>query len=259
MNWQEILKAFIDGLKEQLAGKTEDEQKKILQAATDALPQEARQFIHDVGHSAATATWKAKVKEVETERDTLKTDKASLETKVTELQAKNPDAAAVRQEMEKKLTDKDEAHAAEKAKWKQERQNLEVGTFATAAKAAFVAAGVDPDYADLRVEKLIKDGRIKPTDGDDGATVISVYKADGATPFAALQGKSLAASLVEAELETIDDKWKGSGVGGGAGALGGNGGAGGSKSAAHFESIRNDVKGKQGDTGAEMQKQLGIA
>lgn len=253
--WEELLKQYREKLAAELEGKTEEEKQKILEKATDALPQEARQHVHDVGHAGATGASKSRIKSLETERDQLKTERDQLKTQLDEIKDKNPDAAAVRKEYEAKLTAKDDAIAAKEKEWQQEKQNLLVSGFTTKLKAELVALGVDSDYADVKIHNLVQAGRIKP--GEDGN--VSVYKSDGATPFAALSGKDLAGSLAMAEFETIDSKWKSSGVGGGAGERGGNN-APGTQSAAYFDGIRKETQESQAGTerSVNAQKNLGL-
>lgn len=239
MNWKELLKAFIDKLNEALEGKSDEEKKQILAAATDDLPQEARQYLFDRGHSTAETDAEKKAKKLERENERLKQTITDKDAEINKLQETNPDAAAVRKDYEEKLAQKDKDHEKALADEKAKAESATLEAYGDRLAAQLERKGVRPKAAKYEVRDLIEAGRVKVVDGK-----IRHYKADQSTPWSAPEGKDELEAFAEAHLPSVDPEDLSSNVPGGPG--GGQGGNSTPSGSAYFDQLRKDAVAQTG-------------
>lgn len=259
MNWEELLKEYNAKLAEALKGKTPEEQRQILGAATDALLQDARQHSFDKGHSTAKS-------EVKTEIDNLKADKTRLEGEIktkdqtiTTLQEKNPDLDKLRTENEAALTAKDNERKRQVDALSARIKQQAVNQFAADVQHALVTRETDPVRARAAkyfVKDLVESGRIKASDvtiKEDGTIEggeVSLYQKDGKTPWNAPENTERHlgfADTVHAEVDKEDIVYDG---GGGPGEN--RPGGGGNNDTAYFESLRKEVQPETSDESGKL-------
>ena len=255
MDWKSKLKEFTDALAEAVKDKPADEAAKVVAAATDALPQAARQHLHTLGHADGVKEGEKKgtgdAAAIEKERDDAKKAQEAAEAKAKKLEdqlaEKQPEVAKIRADYEKRLAEKDaEVKAAEKKAADDlatERQGaakrqLQTG-LAGRVLTDSIARGIanDPEVLSrLRV-------------GDDGE--LRAYQADGKTPLAVTTGQTPVEALVADVAAGLDKSVLKSTADGGSGAGGGQPGT-----ADEFKAIREEVKEQYGGDTKDKKERL---
>ena len=250
MDWKAFLKEFNEKLAEALKDKTAEERATLLAEASDALPQAARQHLHDLGHAEGKKE-AGDTSAIEKERDDAKKAQEAAEAKAKKLEEqlaeKQPEVAKIRDEYEQRLSEKDqEVKAAQKkaaddlAAERQQaaKRQLETG-LAGRVLTDSIARGIanDPQVASrLRV-------------GDDGE--LRAYQADGKTPLA-LTGSQTAVEALVADVAASQPKelLKAEGSGGSGAGSGSTG------DADDFAAIRDEVKTQYGGDADDKRKRL---
>ena len=255
MDWKALLADFQAKLAEAVKDKPADEAAKVVAAATDALPQAARQHLHDLGHADGVKEGEKKgtgdTSAIEKERDAEKAKAEAAEAKAKKLEdqlaEKQPEVAKIRSEYEAALTAKDaEVKAAQQkaaddlAAERQQaaKRQLETGLAGRVLTDA-IARGIANDPQVLSRLRV----------GDDGD--LRAYQADGKTPLAVTTGQTPVEALVADVAGSLDKSvLKASGAGG-SGAQGGD-----TTHADDFEAIRNEVKGQYGGDTKDKKEML---
>ena len=232
MNWKELLAAFGAALTAELSkiDATTDEGRKarreLLQAATNDLPQDARQHLHDLGfgvsharHAEDQESWKRSKAEMETEV-------ASLRQKIEEAKTKGKEGGHVDtgrvQELEGEITKLrgqiDELGQQHTAALGAERRSA----FRNQLESTLTRLrGVDPLIARARVADEEWFNKVVKLNEQDNS--LSFYTPDGLAPLSIPQGTDPADFLASQIVQTIDPKYVTSGVRSGSGASGSQG------------------------------------
>lgn len=220
MDWKELLKTFVESLTTALGEAGDDDAKKaVLKAATDQLPSDARNYLTQIGFSAAHAQGDEKITALKKELTAAEKAKERAESKLKETLDKTPDVASIRTEYETKMTELIEDHKKEIEAVSGELGGAIQEMALTQLEAALVGQKVKPMIARYRVRDADVRNRVK-VDGKE----IKFYLPDGITPMAPpTEGKSPYQALASELVKTIDPEFVGSGVGGGSGAGSGSG------------------------------------
>jgi len=251
MDWKALLKEFREKLAEAIKDKTGDERAKLIAAATDALPQEARQHLHDLGHAdnakEAEKAKKAAEAEAEKAKKAAEAKDAEIAKLKEQLAEKQPEVAKVKEDYEQRLVEKDnEVRAAKEQAAKdlaEERRSnasrqLEAA-LSTRVLTDAIARGLanDPELQ----KRLVVD--------EDGT--LKAYQADGKTPLAVTSGQTAVDALVADVVGSLDKSVLKSTAASGSGASGTGDG-----SADDFEAIRTEVKSQYGGSADDARKRL---
>lgn len=242
MDWKALLKEFNDKLAEAIKDLSGDERTKAVAEATDALPQEARQHLHDAGHAEGEKAGKADAGKDAAAKDReiakLKKDAEKKDAEITTLReaAKsggNPDAEAVRKDYEKRLSEKDEEVEAAK-----EQAKKDVAAERLRGATARLTSGIGSRVvSDAIARGLSADPELAKRIAFDDDGAVTVYQADGKTPLALKAGQDPIDGLVADVVGSLDKTLLKSTSDGGSGAAGGGDGE-----ASEFDAIREEVK-----------------
>ena len=255
MDWKALLADFVAKLNEATKDKTDDERRKLVAEATDALPQAARQHLHDLGHAEGVKEGEKKgtgdTATIEAERDAAKKAQEAAEAKAKTLEEqlaeKQPEVAKIRSEYEAALSAKDEevkaakeagAKALADARTEAAQRQLVAGLGARVLTPA-IARGIANDPQTLSRIAVADDG------------TITAYQADGKTPLALASGQTAVDALVADLAGSLDKSVLKSTADGGSGA-----GGGGTAEASEAEAIRQEVKSQYGGDAADARKRL---
>lgn len=137
------------------------------------------QIAFDAGHSTATAQSKKDIKALETKLADAETARSAAEDKLTEATRSQPDVAKLRADHEAVILDLKERHKAELKALKDAAKDRERSAALKSLELALVAAGVDPDYAEVQVQKESIRNRIDVA--DDGT--VTFRQLDKDTPY----------------------------------------------------------------------------
>jgi hypothetical protein len=162
MDWKEINTAIQERLTAAALGKEGDERESAITSELRSLDQAIRQPIWDAGHGAAVRQQAEKVTAAERQVADQKAAAERAEARLKELEAKTPDAEAIRKQFDSQVKDLQEKHKGEIDKMTSERKADRVDTFRTRLTAA-AGAKLDPAYAELQILKM--NGRIDVVDG----------------------------------------------------------------------------------------------
>ena len=251
MDWKALLADFVAKLNDATKDKSAEEKATIVAAATDALPQEARQHLHSLGHADGL---KDADKDKGTSAAELAQAKKDLEAKEAEvtklneqLAEKQPEVAKIKADYEAALTAKDaEVKAAQEkaaADLKDEREASASRQLQTALTGVMLTEALARGQA---ADPVLR-SRLKVD--DDGA--LRAYQADGKTPLAVTSGQTAVEALVADLAGTLDKSLLRANGAGGSGAQGGD-----ATHADDFEAIRNEVKDKYGGDTKDKKEML---
>lgn len=209
-------------------------------AALQAHASDIYQSIFGAGHRKAAGESKTKTKELDTKIAELTEQNESLTEQVAELQQKQPDLGKIKTDHATAIQRLKDQHKAEITTLQQTIRNGAVARAKANLKAELVGLGLDPDYADVQVEKAAAAGRIKPK--DDGSDV-DVLQAGTETPYAPGEGQTAIGLLAKELDKATPAKFRTSGADRGAGDRTGGTGSGNGAGAGSS----GGAKGKWGD------------
>lgn len=206
--------------------------------AIQAGAQPVYQYAFDRGHSDATQRSKEKLTEVETQLATTKGELTTATATLTDLQSKAPDVKKITDQFQAQITDLKAKHKVEVDGMKSTVTESTLSRARADLKSALIAKGVDPDYADVLVNKGEIKARMKTTEvgGIEVMTEgrdIPLTAGEGQTPLG-LFADELSGKVPAKFLSSNADR--GSGVNGGPSK--------GSDSADQYKKIREDVAAK---------------
>lgn len=218
---------------------------------------EAFQAIHDQGHSAATGSSKQKIDAAEAAQQKAERDLEKAQERMKELEEKAPDAAAIRKQYEDREAELKKTHQEQLDAERTKRNDLQRRNARKDLVRALIGDGVDPDYAEVLVEKQDVVDRI--VIGDDGELV--VQQKGRTIPIAATDDHSPVELLAEELRSGIDAKWVSSSVKRGAGVQDGSGGGGGNRyqKLAEQQKEFEKARGERGASGKSAREKMGRA
>lgn len=254
MDWKKLLEEFVAKLNEATDGKSDDEKKKVIAEATDALPQEARQHLVALGHAdGAQELQKAKdAAEAEAKKAKEAADDKDAEiTKLKEqLAEKQPDLAKQKAEYEGLLAEK----AAENERLKTANAESLKAERLKGAKAQLVAGLSGRVISESIARALANDPDVLERVGFDDDGNVKVYASDGKTPLAVTTGQDPIAALAADVAGAQPKELLKSTADGGSGAGSGEGGP----SSSEFDAIAKEVEQQYAGGGADdARKRLG--
>lgn len=164
-------------LAEALAFLAEQSDAKDVAAALQTAAPKVYQHAFDAGHSTATAASKATIKGLEKERDEHKAARTTAEERLAEAQRTQPDVAKLRADHDAVVAELKEKHKNEVKALKDAGKERDRKATLADLKLAMVEAGIDPEYADLRVGALVDRLDV----ADDGTITVRQLEKD--TPY----------------------------------------------------------------------------
>jgi multidrug efflux pump subunit AcrA (membrane-fusion protein) len=182
------------------------------------------QLVFNKGHAVATAKLEAEKATVEARATQAEQERDAAKGTLAERERNTPDVAAIRTQYEQQIADLKEQHKGTLLKEKEARQAERLERTKAELRADLVSAGVDPDYADVLVEKRETLSRLTFRK-DDG--VLEILQAGKTIPLAVGDGESPVKLLVAELRGATPAKFISSNADGGSGSSSGNGGGGG--------------------------------
>lgn len=233
-------------------GKDKEAVKKIFSESIHEVFQE----VNDGGHSAATKTKQAEIDALSTQLTEVKTRAETAEGKLKAFDDKAPDVAKVRETYEaaeKALRQQyDETIKNTEAKFTQqltEKEQALLNTRLDVTKRDLVSRlvdpkfGVDKEYAEtVLMAKPEVAGRLK-VDADGSVKVLKKGSTD--MYIVPAEGRTAIDHLAEELGDTVDERWKTTGVRGGSGSRGSEGGGGKAGTGQQFEALRERVQAQE--------------
>lgn len=172
MDWKEINEGIESLLSQAAEGKTGDEAKTARADALKSLGKSYTQPFFDAGFASADGKRKD---EVETAEAKVKAAETALETaqaKLAELEKKNPDVTAIKEQYQKEILDLKATHQTEVEKLNGLVATKDVDGFLTRLRST-LERRVKPDTAELAILKMRE--RVRPTK-DGGVEVLQEGK-----------------------------------------------------------------------------------
>lgn len=210
-------------------------------AVVAALQAEAHaiyQAIFDKGHSTATATARTEKERLDGELAGVRTQLEQANNTIKELEKKAPDVATVRTQFEQQILTLQNKHKdelkAKDAEIESERRSRAFGDL----RVKLIEKGVDPDYAEVTVNKAEVQKRIRIKD-----KLAEVLQADSEVPLQPGKGQTGIDLLADELHKATPAKFLTSDVDRGSGTE--NGGGGGGSKGGVFDRIRADAKKRQ--------------
>lgn len=225
MEWSEINAAIQEKVNAATEEKTGDEKDRATAEVLKGLDQPIRQFLYDGGHKAATAANSAKIRELESERETLTSERDSAKAKVDEMQAGVPNADEIKRQYQDAERQLKEQHEAELKRLKGEVVSMKTESFESKVfgKLGPRLSEDGTSWAETQLAKMRLDGRIRP--GESGIEVLQPGKT---IPYTAETEDELS-DIVVKEIVSGAKPWalkSGADTGGGSNGSGAGGGTG---------------------------------
>jgi len=229
-------------LKELIGKLAEHDTEAVVKALKDGA-HPVFQEVFNAGHSVATAKAEEKADELETRAKDAETRAEKAESRVQELEESQPDVAKVREQYQAEIAELKEKHEVEMQTLKEGTKTERVNRAVSDLKAALIARGVDPEYAEIKVQSDKVRGRLRPSDGGQ----LEVLQEGKEIPFQPADGKTGLDLLADEIRGRTDAKWITSKADRGAGA-GGGGGAGSGGGGDFYDGIREKAKKQREET-----------
>lgn len=161
------------------------------------------QEVFNLGHSKATADAKAEREALEASLSETKADLGKAQGRVKELEEKAPDAAKLREQYEQEVEGLKAKHKGELEERDTRLRDERMERAVTDLKSKLIAAGLDPEYAEVKVDKSEVRQRLRHSDKGE----LEVLQNGKEIPFTPADGKS-GLDLLAAEIrEGTDPKW----------------------------------------------------
>lgn len=209
-----------------------DDVVKALQSNAHGIWQE----IWNLGHANKTAAVKTDLETKETELTTAKAATSKLEGQLEQLRSSQPDTAKVREQYDTEIKELNDKHDKVVADLKTSRATSEVDREIATFQSRLVAAGADPDYAEVLAQKSSNRERFRHEENG-----VQILQAGKDIPIAAGDGKTALDVMVDEVISTIPARFVNSKADKGTGQRTNQQGAGGG-SGTVYDRIREERK-----------------
>lgn len=203
MDWNEINEAIREKVNDATDGLNGDEADQAKANVLDNLDQGVRQFLWNGGHKAATAQKSDRIKDLQNERDRIKSELEQTKEQLQALEEDQPNVEKIRSEYEEQIRNLKEEHQEAVEELRGKLHDRDKGSFKNRALAEG-SDRLDRDWLDVQLERMEMEGRIQRT--EDGS--IQVLQPGKDIPYMADSEDELAQTVVEELAQEAPTKFK---------------------------------------------------